>query len=66
MASTSSYKSGLNDVLNVITEEWIAGSMSQEERPATARGYKGPKWLIDRLPRVGSWNFSKDDPEKRE
>lgn len=22
------------------------------DRPVTARGYKGPKWLIDRLPRV--------------
>lgn len=40
--------------------------MSQNERPVTTRGYKGPKWLIDRLPRVGSFNFRKDDPEERE
>lgn len=24
------------------------------DRPKTARGYKGPRWLIDRLPRYGS------------
>jgi hypothetical protein len=31
--------------------------MSNEEtseRPQTARGYKGPRWLIDRLPRFSS------------
>lgn len=26
---------------------------SGSERPVTARGYKGPKWLVDRLPRIG-------------
>jgi len=24
------------------------------DRPDTARGYKGPRWLIDRLPRFSS------------
>lgn len=24
------------------------------ERPTAARGYKGPRWLIDRLPRFSS------------
>jgi len=24
------------------------------DRPMTARGYKGPRWLIDRLPRFSS------------
>jgi hypothetical protein len=37
--------------------------MSEEDspdRPQTARGYKGPRWLIDRLPRFSS---SDRDPE---
>ena len=24
------------------------------DRPMTAKGYKGPQWLIDRLPRFGN------------
>lgn len=27
---------------------------NESNRPVTARGYKGPRWLIDRLPRCGS------------
>jgi len=29
-------------------------------RPVTARGYKGPRWLIDRLPRVGDTHSGRD------
>lgn len=26
---------------------------TEQSRPETARAYKGPRWLIDRLPRFG-------------
>lgn len=32
----------------------MSRSETDESRPMTARGYKGPHWLIDRLPRFGS------------
>jgi len=28
--------------------------MPDRDRPVTARGYKGPRWLIENLPRVGN------------
>lgn len=37
--------------------------MSESEnngRPMTARGYKGPRWLIDLLPRVGNSGTDRD------
>lgn len=27
---------------------------SDSDRPVTAKGYKGPKWLIDRIPRFSA------------
>jgi len=30
----------------------------EKSRPMTARGYKGPQWLIDNLPRFGSSDAS--------
>jgi len=37
------------------------GTENESSRPMTARGYKGPHWLIDRLPRFGD---SGDDTDE--
>ncbi|WP_259370390.1 hypothetical protein [Salinarchaeum laminariae] len=41
--------------------------MSREDtsdRPKTARGYKGPRWLIDRLPRYSSSSTGRDSEDE--
>lgn len=45
-----------------ITTQSVYVCMSERdtERPVTAKGYKGPRWLINALPRVGT---ADDDDE---
>lgn len=47
--------------IDVVTVAETLGPGADDGRPMTARGYKGPHWLIDRLPRFGSSESESDE-----